>query len=63
MNIYGTTRGQPRDVACGGVFRMYCGCAKGLFVAPLGVQNDLYAKIMGFMLAVELVYLKRWFLL
>lgn len=30
-NIDGTTRGNPGEAACGGVFRMYMGFVKGCF--------------------------------
>lgn len=37
------------------------GYVKGSFANPLGVQNALYAEIVGFILVVELAFVKGWF--
>lgn len=43
--------------SCGGVSRNYRGFARGCYAnaMPLGVNNVLFAELMAFMLAVEIV--------
>lgn len=61
VNVDGAALGQPGESACGWIFRIYRGFPKGSFAMPLGVQNSIFARIKGFIIAVEIVENKGWF--
>lgn len=54
VNTDGTSTGSPGFTACAGILKDSRGEYIGSFSAYLGIQNSLYAEIMGAILAIEL---------
>lgn len=63
VNVDGAALGQPGLPACARIFHMSRGFTKGCFAVPVGVHTSIYAKIMGFITAIELAEIMGWFLL
>ncbi|KAL5715177.1 hypothetical protein ACHQM5_017038 [Ranunculus cassubicifolius] len=60
-NVDGAAHGQPGLAACGGIFRTHRGYIHGCYAMPLGVQNSMYAELMGVIRAIEIAVVMNWF--
>ncbi|KAF9609893.1 hypothetical protein IFM89_018978 [Coptis chinensis] len=52
LNTDGVAHGSPGHSSCGAIFRNSRGFAKGCFIAYLGIQNSMFAELMGVILAI-----------
>lgn len=53
-------KGSPKPFTCGGLFGNRSVVSLGCFTISLGINNDLFAKHMDTILAIEIVFDKEW---
>ncbi|GAU35907.1 hypothetical protein TSUD_69400 [Trifolium subterraneum] len=59
-NTDGTSKGNPGQAACLGIYRNFKGEVIGCFAHNIGIATALVAEIMGVVLAIECASNKHW---